>query len=389
MANSIFRLRSACLLLALIFTAAEARSQEVALPAGVEIAATVDNSTPSLGDQITVRVTATNTGESAADIILFIDIPVTWKAGAKVGSASQGTYDVASGKWAVNVGANASVGASADESAGASSDASAGASAGGSAVLEVTLKVSDEVPHAIVVRQWSDPPPAPDAVVRPRALAFVVVNPRCASCRVVTTPKECPDVPCCKQEDACIVINVPGPRPKDGAFTANGVSSFIAIFNSAATRGVENATIRAFNSTRACPQCKDCSDDPCTSCGTCPGFPSGWKAQKINGTQIVQLGRIAFDVATGKQVLPESGELNPNFQFELRRNTTSKKYYVEWVRWLDANRQEQSLPANMPSRSFDLETGDQIDPVTGTAFGPGVATHKLIMTKELWFARQL
>ncbi len=67
----------------------------------------------------------------------------------------------------------------------------------------------------------------------------------------------CPPVPCCC-EDATICIIEESPPV---CYTENGLRAFAAIFRGAATRGVENATIRAFNSTKVVPDCVDCDKD--------------------------------------------------------------------------------------------------------------------------------
>jgi hypothetical protein len=55
-------------------------------------------------------------------------------------------------------------------------------------------------------------------------------------------------------------------------YSADGLYSFMTIFHSAASRGVENATIRAFNASRACPDGKSCTQ---ATTGTAAGgqFP--------------------------------------------------------------------------------------------------------------------
>lgn len=69
----------------------------------------------------------------------------------------------------------------------------------------------------------------------------------CGSC-------ECPPVPCCPQ-DSCAAIVVGEPA---AVYTEAGLRTFAAIFSAAATKGVENATVRAFNATKACPPCDPC-----------------------------------------------------------------------------------------------------------------------------------
>jgi hypothetical protein len=68
----------------------------------------------------------------------------------------------------------------------------------------------------------------------------------------------CPaDVPCFQARDGRTIMVLPAIEPASG-FTTEGITTFITVFHSAAARGVENATIRSFNATRACPDGKDC-----------------------------------------------------------------------------------------------------------------------------------
>ena len=78
-------------------------------------------------------------------------------------------------------------------------------------------------------------------------------------CEIGKPSGGCPDVPCREELDACIYLAVPSVRPSDPTFSAVGVFAFDSIFSSAAARGVENATIRAMNATKACPDAKDCN----------------------------------------------------------------------------------------------------------------------------------
>jgi hypothetical protein len=66
---------------------------------------------------------------------------------------------------------------------------------------------------------------------------------------VVEVP--CPPVPCCCQ-DARICVSAELSRV---CYTEAGVRAFITLFQEAAVKGVENATIRAFNATKVVPDC--------------------------------------------------------------------------------------------------------------------------------------
>ena len=83
------------------------------------------------------------------------------------------------------------------------------------------------------------------------------------TCEIGKPSAGCPDVPCREDLDACIYLAVPSVRPSDPTYSAGGVFAFDSIFSSAAARGVENATIRAMNATKACPDAKDCSKKDC------------------------------------------------------------------------------------------------------------------------------
>lgn len=75
-------------------------------------------------------------------------------------------------------------------------------------------------------------------------------EPKSASDRVV------PAAGCCN--DARVSISIRTARP---CFTENGVRAFMTLFQAAAEKGVENATIRAFNGTNAKADCQDCEKE--------------------------------------------------------------------------------------------------------------------------------
>jgi hypothetical protein len=61
----------------------------------------------------------------------------------------------------------------------------------------------------------------------------------------------CPEpAPCCVDATVCVAVDT-----SQVCYTADGVKAFLAIFQAAATQGVENATIRAMNSTKTVPSC--------------------------------------------------------------------------------------------------------------------------------------
>ena len=96
-------------------------------------------------------------------------------------------------------------------------------------------------------------------------LALVAV----AACMVfgvnanATTPQPvpadiiCPPVPCCCEDARVCVIEEVAPV----CYTEAGLKAFVTLFRDAAAKGVENATIRAFNATKVAPDCVDC-DQP-------------------------------------------------------------------------------------------------------------------------------
>jgi hypothetical protein len=67
----------------------------------------------------------------------------------------------------------------------------------------------------------------------------------------------CPPVPCCC-EDARVCIQV---EISKACYTEAGVRAFVSIFQEAAIKGVENATVRAFNSTKVVPDCVPCKPE--------------------------------------------------------------------------------------------------------------------------------
>ncbi len=71
-------------------------------------------------------------------------------------------------------------------------------------------------------------------------------------CCKVFTPKGCPPEKSC-QVDACVTIQMTPLGRQDANFTSNGTNSFMNIFGAAVARGAENATIRAMNATKVCP----------------------------------------------------------------------------------------------------------------------------------------
>ncbi len=60
-------------------------------------------------------------------------------------------------------------------------------------------------------------------------------------------------VPCVRDASTCVLID--NTRP---ALTPQGVHAFMAMFQAAAEKGVENATIRALNGAKVAPACTDC-----------------------------------------------------------------------------------------------------------------------------------
>lgn len=106
----------------------------------------------------------------------------------------------------------------------------------------------------------------------------------CAETKPVTRlrpSRACPqDIPVCDQ-DVRLQIQLPSILSSSGGYTtansarysARGVNTFLTIFNLAAARGMENAAVRAFNSTETCDTCKDCPSD--TSPPTAAPQPAG------------------------------------------------------------------------------------------------------------------
>jgi hypothetical protein len=68
---------------------------------------------------------------------------------------------------------------------------------------------------------------------------------------------ECPPSPCCCVDATVCVVEEVAPV----CYTEAGVRAFVTLFRDAAAKGVENATVRAFNATKVAPDCIDC-DEP-------------------------------------------------------------------------------------------------------------------------------
>lgn len=115
----------------------------------------------------------------------------------------------------------------------------------------------------------------------------------CAS--VVDLQLQCGNIGCDRAKDGCVKIKlstlgVTG-QSSTSAYTPGGTYAFINIFSMAATRGVENATIRAMNSTKICADSKNCN------------FPAGWTTKKIGTVDaVVAPDGITFNLLTGQQV---------------------------------------------------------------------------------------
>lgn len=94
--------------------------------------------------------------------------------------------------------------------------------------------------------------------------------PRCSRpCPAPAIPYRPPcdnrDLPC-RPNDACVLKRLPPVEDEPSSFGPGGVNSFINIFSAAVARGVENATIRAFNSTQVCPSYQKCPPCECLPC---------------------------------------------------------------------------------------------------------------------------
>ena len=86
------------------------------------------------------------------------------------------------------------------------------------------------------------------ARARPPVPAKLLPDPRCPT-----------DIPCRENRDGRLYLLLPPIEPSAAiGYTPEGLSTFMTVFHNAAARGVENATLRAFNATRNCPDGKDC-----------------------------------------------------------------------------------------------------------------------------------
>lgn len=70
----------------------------------------------------------------------------------------------------------------------------------------------------------------------------------------------CPAVAACESKDAVIYLRLPALQNTNQSYTANGVFAFNSLISGAVARGFENATIRAMNATKACPDCEQEAD---------------------------------------------------------------------------------------------------------------------------------
>jgi len=78
----------------------------------------------------------------------------------------------------------------------------------------------------------------------------------CAKSTSCCAKRNCPPAPrCCR--DAVVCVRIVKPQV---CYTPEGVHAFLAVFKAAAEKGVENATVRAFNSSRVAPPCKPGED---------------------------------------------------------------------------------------------------------------------------------
>lgn len=83
-----------------------------------------------------------------------------------------------------------------------------------------------------------------------------------ADCCQPFKPKGCPAVKPC-QRDACVTIQITPLDKQDATFTYNGTNSFMNVFGAAVARGAENATIRAMNAIKVCPNCTQRHEGEC------------------------------------------------------------------------------------------------------------------------------
>ncbi len=75
-------------------------------------------------------------------------------------------------------------------------------------------------------------------------------------------PRGCPAVKPCRR-DACVTIQITPLDRQDATFTYNGTNSFMNVFGAAVARGAENATIRAMNAIKVCPNCTQHHEGEC------------------------------------------------------------------------------------------------------------------------------
>lgn len=115
----------------------------------------------------------------------------------------------------------------------------------------------------------------------PQAMPYAVPDcqscgPRHPACPRCSRPCPSPAVeyrpPCdvrdlpCQPDDACVLKRLPPVEDVPSSYAPGGVNAFINVFSAAVARGVENATIRAFNSTQVCPSYQHCPPCECLPC---------------------------------------------------------------------------------------------------------------------------
>ena len=107
------------------------------------------------------------------------------------------------------------------------------------------------------------PAAAPEAAIQPIAESGAAAAEKCV--QVVVDPSCQRRSSCCDKQDAVICFDVH--LSTHQVYTPQGVHTLVTIFQAGVSRGIENVAIRAFNSTRTCP---DCDQGQCDKHGPQP-----------------------------------------------------------------------------------------------------------------------
>jgi len=303
----------------------------------VIISVNSSNPAPAVGEAVTLTVQVANvSGGAVSDAAVRLQLPPGLTL-VPPPRASHGAYDAASGEWKIgNLLAT-------DQAT--LRLATTVSSAGAQVVLATVAATGDSTPN--------------------NNRAALTIKTGCATCKnsITVSPPTCGPLPCCvnHRKDACVRITLNIPSSTAPVYSSQGVNTFIGIFSAAASRGVENVAIRAFNVTSLCPPCADC-----------PEFPCDWQIVMLGNRQVATSATsgLAFDLTSRRQVDPATGmESNPQ-RFQLNIHPQTNRWFLTDL--------AGPQPPQGKSNQFDLETGLQINPSDGMTLPANLASHRLV-----------